>query len=162
MCVSVCVCVCVCVRVPNAHACHACIFLLGILIVKGVTARRLYKSFGFKGFIKILLLPRRICWLLYNDTTYKDAWSSYQNNLMCVVVDIWTDMLHEHKINTPWSLVGGNEACPSLHLAVPKYLAAVPATPWCVVTSRRCRISTNIQTNKQKKPNRRFVPDTHI
>jgi hypothetical protein len=28
------------------------IFLLGILIFKGLTARRLYKSFGFKGLIK--------------------------------------------------------------------------------------------------------------
>jgi hypothetical protein len=28
------------------------IFLLGILIFKGLTARRLYKSFGFKGLMK--------------------------------------------------------------------------------------------------------------
>jgi hypothetical protein len=32
----------------------SCIFLLGILIFKGLTARRLYKSFDVKGLIKIL------------------------------------------------------------------------------------------------------------
>jgi hypothetical protein len=30
----------------------SCIFLLGILIFKGLTARRLYKSFGVKSLIK--------------------------------------------------------------------------------------------------------------
>jgi hypothetical protein len=31
-----------------------CIFLLGILIFKGLTARRLYKSFGIKGLSRLL------------------------------------------------------------------------------------------------------------
>jgi hypothetical protein len=33
----------------------SCIFLMGILILKGVTAQRLYKSFGVKGLILIVL-----------------------------------------------------------------------------------------------------------
>jgi hypothetical protein len=33
-----------------------CIFLLEILIFKGLAARRLYKSFGVKGLIKVVVL----------------------------------------------------------------------------------------------------------
>jgi hypothetical protein len=32
------------------------IFLIVVLILKGLTARRLYKSFGFKGLIKIVVV----------------------------------------------------------------------------------------------------------
>jgi hypothetical protein len=33
----------------NCCVCFSCIILLGILFFKGLTARRIYKSFGFKG-----------------------------------------------------------------------------------------------------------------
>jgi hypothetical protein len=44
---------------PSAQRCLPN-YLLGILIVKGLTARLLYKSFGVKGFMDIL---QRICLL---------------------------------------------------------------------------------------------------
>jgi hypothetical protein len=45
------------------------IFLLGILIFKGLTARRLYKSFGVKGLSRALI--------------------DVQNQLLCQSVDTW-------------------------------------------------------------------------
>jgi hypothetical protein len=40
------------------------IFLVGILIFKGLTARRLYKSFGVKGLIRLLAEGRDVAVLL--------------------------------------------------------------------------------------------------
>jgi hypothetical protein len=39
---------------PSAQSCLTR-FLLGILIFKGLTARRIYKSFGFEGLIRLIL-----------------------------------------------------------------------------------------------------------
>ena len=63
-----------------------------------------------------------------------------------------TEILREYQRDTLWSLVCGDVACPSLHVTVPEDSAAATATPWCDVPSRRCRMPTNRQTNKQKSP----------
>jgi hypothetical protein len=41
-------------------------FLLWILIFKGLTARRLYKSFGVKALTKCIVLVYTICMLLFS------------------------------------------------------------------------------------------------
>jgi hypothetical protein len=54
------------------------IFILGILIFKGLTARRLYKSFGVKGLMKRLLRLKpsgKFClsWGLFSQHSLKTA-----------------------------------------------------------------------------------------
>jgi hypothetical protein len=44
------------------------IFLLGILIFKGLTTRRLYKSFGVKGLKSVMKHPRK---LLYHKNIFR-------------------------------------------------------------------------------------------
>jgi hypothetical protein len=39
--------------IPSEHRCQPRFFLLGILIYKGLTARHLYKQFGYKVLISI-------------------------------------------------------------------------------------------------------------
>jgi hypothetical protein len=49
-------------------------FLLGILIFKGLTARRLYKSFDFKGLTKITKDNLRLMWIIIYY--YQTCWIS--------------------------------------------------------------------------------------
>jgi C4-dicarboxylate transporter len=47
----------------------SCIFLVGILICKGLTARRLYKSFGVKGLMCTVLLQPGVTPIEVNQYT---------------------------------------------------------------------------------------------
>jgi hypothetical protein len=46
------------------------IFLLGILIFKGLTARRLYMSFGVKGLITFIVRGKTRCFLMLQQVVH--------------------------------------------------------------------------------------------
>jgi hypothetical protein len=64
------------------------IFLLGILIFKGLTARRLYKSFGIKGLILIILI-------LWDGKGDADMWILFE--LAEALTHVYAEMPCVHK-----------------------------------------------------------------